>query len=161
MLTFIDAIGFWISLLAGLAAYAWPQFILPGSQRFPEEHLCQISPRFRGITRTILVYDIITFLLMMAGLLAVIYLPSIQSAVSLQAGRLAWPAVLLAFLGIAQGLFAVWRGVYPVSRYRGRGALFAYAEGDKMKMLGQQQILYALIVIVVALLAGWLRLQAG
>lgn len=161
MIPFIDAIGFWLSLLAGIAAYAWPQFTLPSSQRFPEEHLCQISPRFQGITRTIMVYDAIIFLLMMAGLLAGIYIYSDQTSASVQAGQLTWPAVLLAFLGLAQGLFAVWRGVYPVSRYRGRGVFFAYAEGDEMKTLGRRQILYALIVIVAALLAGWLRWQAG
>jgi len=161
MLTFIDSLGFWLSLIAGIAAYAWPQFILPSSQRFPEEHLCQLSPRFQGITRIIQVYDVITFLFMMAGLLGVVSLSSGQNPALLQAGRLTWPAVLLSFLGGAQGIFAIWRGVYPVSRYRGRGTFFAYAEGDGMKKIGRRQILYALIVIVVALLAGWLRWQAG
>jgi len=161
MLTLIDSIGFWLSLIVGMAAYAWPQFVVPRDQRFPEEHLCEISPRFRGVTRAIKVCDIITFLLMMGGLLAVIYLSFDQTPAGIQASRLTWPAVLLSFLGITQGLFAVWRGVYPVSRHRGRPAFFAYAEGNEMKTLGQRQILYALIVIAAALLAGLLRWRAG
>jgi hypothetical protein len=161
MPTFINAIGFWLSMAVGAAAYAWPQLLLRSNQRFTEDQLRELSPNFQGLTRTILLYDIFTFLLTMAGLLATLTLPIQQNPAGMQAARLTWPAVLLSFLGLMQGLFAAWRGVYPASRYRGRRAFFAYEEGDRMKTLGKQQIILALAVIILALLVGWLRWQAG
>ncbi|MBN2149145.1 MAG: hypothetical protein JW726_17295 [Anaerolineales bacterium] len=160
MLTFIDTIGFWLSMAVGVVVYAWPQFRMPRTQRLNEAGLLELSPAFKGVARAYLMHSMLTFLLTMVFLVVVLYLPIHQTPNGGQAARLAWPAVLLSFIGLMQGLFAVLRGVYPASRYNGRYTFFGYTKDGEMKTLGRRQMLSALLVAIIALLAGLLRYLA-
>lgn len=138
---------FW--LFVSLPAGFWHLFSFPSKKQLTEKELVEISPTFKGIDS-----DYIIFSILGLGLLVLlptfVFLPEVDHWAELNFGIRFYPssAVFAVGYGISQGLFALFKGVYPRAKF----LLYIYDEEVRIRRVAMYQILIALLTFGIATL---------
>lgn len=148
----IQAFLWWI---VGFGAVWWPQLYLIRHKRLTEEELRKISPSYAGIESEHYLWRILW--LLAAGLPSFVvgWWFTLEKTLRIDVSFLmALLTLVYATSGMAEGMFAVRRGVYPV----GRGRFFVYDDGAYLRRLGKIEVISGTVVTIASVVFVCMKL---
>jgi len=144
----------WIFLIIGVAIAFIPQLIAFRYQEYTQAELAKKFPEYETINLSFIGYFTVFLVVMIPTALWVFNLERTYFEIIIPV----WLAIIFSGLGMTYGLFAVRKGVYPVSKYFFGSTRYAYSEDNKVVRLGQSQIKASFIYFALAIFASLIRL---
>ena len=126
---------FWIATVIGVIIFLAPSIYANKFPQSVESELVKLSPDFEGSNKLYFRFAIIWVLstLFLILFFFVLYQKSSQSEIIIAV------MMVLVFSGasLLRGIFAIYKGIFPSTKYFGSRTLYAYSDDGEIKRLGR------------------------